>query len=382
MTTIIKIFDDKEYLNNVLPPLTLDIRHVVFLYHHKQNKRHLKSTVDVLKRYGEFKVDFIELKNDEKEISDLLEKHQEFVVDISANRYLTMLLFEKALRYKQPIIYYDSEENVIKDYRKHQIIAKDIFKLSITDLIELSGGEITMHMHAEPSADDLKTNSIIKKVMQEALNNYAGFITYIQKVNHLLGSGKENDLSYYLDQNKIERIVNDPQYRILAKYNLFKIEGRRLSFLNKTIRSLFQVSGSWLESYLYIILKESGHYDEVMMSVIIDFSQSNNNEYPITCEVDGIVLKDNHLLFISSKSNKVETDALNEIKTHQERFGNNLSHPIICTLEDLSDKNPSIFLKAQGLKIAVIEKQHFQNNQVIMLLDKIINNSYVYLNRL
>ena len=128
MTTIIKIFDDKEYLNNVLPPLTLDIRHVVFLYHHKQNKRHLKSTVDVLKRYGEFKVDFIELKNDEKEISDLLEKHQEFVVDISANRYLTMLLFEKALRYKQPIIYYDSEENVIKDYRKHQIIAKDIFK--------------------------------------------------------------------------------------------------------------------------------------------------------------------------------------------------------------------------------------------------------------
>ena len=239
-----------------------------------------------------------------------------------------------------------------------------------------------MHMHAEPSADDLKTNSIIKKVMQEVLDNYAGFITYIQKVNHLLGSGKENNLSYYLDQNKIERIVNDPQYRILAKYNLFKIEGRRLSFLNKTIRSLFQVSGSWLESYLYIILKESGHYDEVMMSVIIDFSQSNNNEYPITCEVDGIVLKDNHLLFISSKSNKVETDALNEIKTHQERFGNNLSHPIICTLEDLSDKNPSIFLKAQGLKIAVIEKQHFQNNQVIMLLDKIINNSYVYLNRL
>ena len=64
MTTIIKIFDDKEYLNNVLPPLTLDIRHVVFLYHHKQNKRHLKSTVDFLKRYGEFKVDFIELKND------------------------------------------------------------------------------------------------------------------------------------------------------------------------------------------------------------------------------------------------------------------------------------------------------------------------------
>ena len=381
MEALIKVFDEKEYLNNVLPPLTLKVKRIVYIYHHLIDKHLSNCTEEVLKKYADINVSFLRLENDEEDIAKIFAQYQNFVVDISTNRYLTMLLFEKALNYNQKIVYFDSYENVMKDYRSHTIIDEQIFKLEIEDLIKLSGGSMLKNMHKAPTDEPMLSNTI-KKVMNKVLANYPEFISYIQRVNHIASQAKSNGLLFYLHEDKIKRIIDDPMYKILREFKLFEIKGNCLCFKSEEIRDLFEVSGSWLESYLYLNLKESGHYDDVKMSVVIDFSDYRNSEYPITCEIDGVVLKNNHLAFISSKSNKVETDALNEIKTHQERFGNYLSHPIICTLEDLSNKKPSIFLKAQGLKIAVIEYQHFRDQKLVKIMDKILNNSYVYVNRL
>lgn len=380
MKAIIKAFDDKEYLNNVIVPLSIDVDTVVYIYHHKQDKNLLKNNDYVLKKYRSFNTFYHELKNDEEEIENILKQYQEIIVDISSNRYLTMLLFEKALRYGHKIVYYDGDENVIKDYRRHEIIIDKVFSLTIKDILRLSGGIIKHHMHDEPDANDEKTNNIIALVVNEHLDDYSSFIAYVQKVNHLIG--KNDNGSFYLSDKDIEKIKTDPMYGQTSKYQLFTVNNNKLSFLNKMVENLFRVSGTWLEAYLYLELKKSNKYDEVIMSAMIDFADGNNYDYPVTCEVDGMVLKNNHLCFISIKSNKVETDALNEIKTHQERFGNRLSRPVICTLDKLSEDNPSIYLKAQSLKIAVIENIHFKNNNIHKILNKIFNNTYTYLNRL
>ncbi len=380
MKAIIKVFDDKEYLNNVIVPLSIDVDTVVYIYHHKQDKNLLKNNDHVLKKYRSFNTFYHELKNDEEEIENILKQHQEIIVDISSNRYLTMLLFEKALRYGHKIVYYDGDENVIKDYRRHEIIIDKVFSLTIKDILRLSGGIIKHHMHDEPDTNDEKTDKIITSIVNEHLDDYSSFIAYVQKVNHLIR--KNENGSFYLSDKDIEKIKTDPMYGQTSKYHLFTINNNKLSFLNKMMENLFRVSGTWLEAYLYLELKKSNKYDEVIMSAMIDFADRNNDNYPVACEVDGMVLKNNHLCFISIKSNKVETDALNEIKTHQERFGNRLSRPVICTLDKLSEDNPSIYLKAQSLKIAVIENIHFKNKSIYKILNKIFDNTYTYLNRL
>lgn len=379
MLTLIKVFDEKEYLNNVIPPLSLKVSTIIFLYHHNQDRNQITNTEKVLKRYGDFKLHFYQLNDDEKEIEELIKNHSKFIVDISANRYLTMLLFEKALKYNRPIVYYDSYENVIKDYRKHKIIVKDVFSLKIEDLINLAGGELKHHMHEAPGEDDRNSEALIKDVVEASIDNYASFISYIQKVNHIYSKNKDSN---YISDEEVSKIKSDPLFHKYQSFNIFNFHDNKISFYSPKIKEMFKVSGSWLESYLYLIFKESKKFDEVMMSVVIDFSENDQSHYPIMCEVDGIVLRSNRLAFISSKSNKVETDALNEIKTHQERFGNQLSHPVICTVEELSDKNPSIYLKAQGLKIAVLERQHFKNQSLVKIMNKILNNTYIYVNKL
>ena len=217
MKAIIKAFDDKEYLNNVIVPLSIDVDTVVYIYHHKQDKNLLKNNDYVLKKYRSFNTFYHELKNDEEEIENILKQYQEIIVDISSNRYLTMLLFEKALRYGHKIVYYDGDENVIKDYRRHEIIIDKVFSLTIKDILRLSGGIIKHHMHDEPDANDEKTNNIIALVVNEHLDDYSSFIAYVQKVNHLIG--KNDNGSFYLSDKDIEKIKTDPMYSLLTIIN-------------------------------------------------------------------------------------------------------------------------------------------------------------------
>ena len=86
-----------------------------------------------------------------------------------------------------------------------------------------------------------------------------------------------------------------------------------------------------------------------MMSCVIDFS-GQSRRYPVICEIDCLVIRDNHVLFTSCKSNKVAADDLNEIKVHNVIFGNTLSSPVMCTLEDLDQKSPSVYSKAREQK--------------------------------
>ena len=89
-------------------------------------------------------------------------------------------------------------------------------------------------------------------------------------------------------------------------------------------------------------------------------------------------MKDNHLGLVSCKSNKVDTDAINEIKVHNTVFGNHLSKAVIFTAEDMNIKNPAIFKKAQELDVRVIAITAIKNHAVPLVMNKIFNDTYEY----
>lgn len=375
MKTLIKAFDEKNPYNNVVVPLSLAFDEVFFIYHNQPDQRRLQACKEVLKKQRKMKIHFRQLIDDDAEIDALLAKYPEMVIDLSTSRYLSIVMLEKVLAQANQIVYYDDEELVIKSYREHRELTRDIYKLNIKDLLYLHGGKLNENLHKPIIGKD--TIETVFRVVESCADEYSAFLSFVSRINNLLSHYKEQDGTYDLDAKLAKQIKSDEGYRRFASLGLFKIEGERLIFANKELRELFKVSGSFLENYIYHKLIGTHYFDEVLMSVVIDFS-GYERRYPIVCELDCIALKDNHLLFTSCKSNKVDSLDLCEIKVHNQMFGNNLSHPVVCTIDDLDVKSPAIYAKAKQLEVAVIDRTAFKQDRLAEYFAAIVDGTYRY----
>ena len=375
---LITVLDFKDTLNSVLLPLSLNVDEVYYIYHHDMSREFIDDVRDVVLRYKNIKVHFLCVQDDRKEIIEILHRHKDIIVDIGGEKYLSLILFDFAISRGNDIIYYDNEESVIKTYRKHEVLVKDVFKLSIDDVIQLGGGTITQQMHESVRPDDEETIRILNECIESSVHNYSRFTGFVQKVNSLIAKKSLYEgNSYILDEKEALILSSDENYRKYYEIGALELVSKRLMFKTRALAKMFTVSGSFLENYLKLKLKKSGYFDDVKMSCVIDFS-NGIRKYPITCEIDCLVIKDNHLLFISCKSNKVDTGDLNEIKVHNVMFGNDLSNPVMCTLDDLDIKNPSVYGKAKELGVAIVDKTDFMRDEVALRFKEIIEGTFNY----
>ncbi len=374
--TLIKVFDEYEYLYNVMIPLSLPFKHIVFLHRSNLNceMKVVKSAAELLMSKGRT-VTFLEIKEDRSDIEKLLNDSSQATIDIGgSHRYLSFYLFEKVIVQDRPIIYYDMIENVIKNYRTHSVLTKDLYRLSIKEMISLSGALYLENMHQTPNLDDEELITSIKGVVEDSIEDYQAFTRYIGTLSQVL---PPLDGPIILENKQIQKITQHPLYKRMIKHHIMKVEGNELKVYKPLYRHLLKNIGSWLESYLYIEMQKSGLFDDVKMSAVIDYLERGGN-CPISCEIDVVGIQNNRLILISCKSNKVETEALNEIKVHNLSFGNFLSRAAICTMDDLNIKNPIVFRKAKEYDIAVIDKTAFANKSVPTVLSKILEGTYEY----
>ena len=369
--TLLKTFEEENNFNNIIVPLTVDIDEVIFVYHHAVDRNKIRNCTSIINKYKSIKVLYKMV--DENEVEELV--NEDTIIDISAAKYLSIVLYEAALKNNLDIIYYDEHERVIKRYKDHKIIANNIFKLSIEDIIKAEGGTIVSSMH-EPVKNQEAIN-IIYDVVENTSNQYSTFISYVSRINNYVSDYEHSGTRYHLNNETIIKIVSDDQYKKYSSFKLFEIEDNDLVFANEEIRKIFMVSGSFLENYIYHKLIDSNIFDDVVMSASIEFNDEQW-KYPVMCEIDCLVLKDNNLLFTSVKSNKVDASDLNEIKVHNIVFGNNQSKPVICINNDLSSKRPSVYAKAEELGVYVIDEDSFVNKDISRKFLSIVDGSYQY----
>ena len=374
MSKLLTVYDDKEPLNNVVSELTLDVDEVFYVYHHKVSINNFINIDKVIKKYKDITTHYIQLQDDEAEISKIMNENPGIIIDVGGAKYLSLFLFEIAREKDNDLVYYDDEENVIKNYRDHVVVEDKVFKLAIEDVLRLRGGEIKDQMHQ--SISDPVSREIIVSLVENNMDNYAAVIRYLTKINSLLNDDDyQGNNTFYLDEEKRRNILTDVSYRKIA--GLFKVQEDMLVFKNSRLRNLIGVSGAFLENYIYIKLSESGYFDDVKMSVVIDFADEKYS-HPVRCEVDCLVIKDNHLLFVSCKSTKVDTTALNEIYVHNSKFGNCLSKAAICVCEELDRKYPSFYAKGQELGIYLIDRSSFRENTIAETFKSIFDGTYEY----
>ncbi len=376
MSKLLTVYDDVDPLNNVVSALTMKVDEIFFVYHHDIPKKAVASIREVIGKYDpETKINFIKLIDDEYQLKQILEENRDLLIDIGGAKYLSLFLFEMVAGKDNKLLYYDDDEGCIKDYRSHTIITKKVFKLQIEDVLNLGGGKILSYMHK--SVTDRETKNAVVSLVERNMENYASFTRYITKVNSIVNSCRYLGANtYQLDEHDRNNIMTDMVYKNSPE--LFTIDERnRLKFRNKKIREMVEVSGAFLENYLYIKLTESGLFDDVKMSTVIDFSDERYS-YPVRCEIDCLIIKDNKLLFVSCKSNKADTEALNEIYVHNHHFGNVLSLPVLCVCEEMDRKYPSTYAKGEELGVYLVDRSSFLDHEICEVFESILNDTYVY----
>ncbi len=107
-------------------------------------------------------------------------------------------------------------------------------------------------------------------------------------------------------------------------------EGVSFRFRDGQIRSWLRDVGSVLETYVYKACLDAGIFDDVRLSVIVDW-EGENRSGSVSNELDVMCCRGVVPLFISCKTCEVKTEALNELAVLRDRFGGRTARAVVVT---------------------------------------------------
>ena len=118
--------------------------------------------------------------------------------------------------------------------------------------------------------------------------------------------------------------------------------------------------GSVLELYIYKACLDTGLFDDVITSAVVDWEGTSGRD-AVTNELDVMCTRGIIPVFISCKTAAVRTEALNELAILRDRFGGNIAKAAIVTAEK---GRTALRNRASELGIDVIDINDLANGRV------------------
>ncbi len=130
-------------------------------------------------------------------------------------------------------------------------------------------------------------------------------------------------------------------------------EGERVgfTFADPQIRIWMRDVGSVLELYVYKTCLESGVFDDVMTSAVVDW-EGEEGRVGVTNEIDVVATRGVIPVFISCKTSEVKTEALNELSILRDRFGGEMARAVLVTTRNTAGITRR---RAMELKIDILD---------------------------
>ncbi len=150
------------------------------------------------------------------------------------------------------------------------------------------------------------------------------------------------------------------EIRMISDLKMIPGESVSFSFRDSQIRSWLRDVGSVLELYVYKACLDSGLFDDVRTSAVVDWNGDEkhnavSNELDVMC-TQGIIP-----VFISCKTCMIRTEALNELAILRDRFGGKMAHAAVVTAEPAG---ASARNRAAELNIRVIDLNDLQEGRL------------------
>ena len=373
MNTCIEILD-YEQTENIISPLVFDFERIVYLYdehHDYKNKR--RTLIDLLNKKGITNIEFIEVKDHESDCFDrLVEKYPDAMFNLSnGSRTLLVQMARFCERTNQKCYTLNFQRKFFQNISGCDEL-KNKFKvphIKIEDVIGLSAGEIIKTSHALPDlSNELKQD--MKRIIQLMNRDSSSWTRLLAQFAKSIREDDESDTSVWLDvqsdAGQKKMLEGLSQIGVLQVFE----HGKRLRvvFKNRTLMNMLKDSGAWLEYQSYLECLNSGYFDDVRISTVVDWNKMSRNHNDPTCEIDLIVIKNCIPVFVSCKMNKCTALDLYEIKLLSQKLGGTLGKAaVISKAPSLKDNEP-LYLKAKELGICLIREKEIESSQIASTL--------------
>ena len=252
-------------------------------------------------------------------------------------------------------------------------------RYNVEDFFRMAGGSVREgRVDNELLSRYLSDFDPFFKVFLDHRRDWTRIVTYLQRV-----SPGGADGSYSLEVSgpytvKGERgsRIDAPELALRELERIGLIRNLRITseqvsfrFRDAQIRAWLRDAGSVLETYVYKACLDAEIFDDVRLSVIVDW-EGENKSNSVSNELDVMCCRGVVPLFISCKTCDVKTEALNELAVLRDRFGGEMARAAIVTAER---GNARMRSRAAELDIQVIELNDLAADKMQQRLKRCMN---------
>lgn len=391
--TIIELYDD-EQIFNVISSTVLKPARVVFIGEKKLSKQRMQRKIrDYFDaRAQDIAIEFMSINiYDYTETIAALEKtvkkHPDCVIDVTGGRDLVLLAVGMFCSGNDvPLLRYSRTTNSLMNIRNCPFAAELPFEQRITpeQFIILAGGAMAGHGHLNPL-------SLLPDTYDDIENAWVTFIThkkewhrqvlYLQAASKIPGNISAGGLrvtaplTIETPKSGSLRCNSDIMYHLnlLGLIKHTGIKGNQLSFeyKNEDIKRCMTDAGGWLEIYIYKTAKESGIFDSVELSMVVDWNGKQREQFDPLNEIDVILVKGITPILVSCKAGSFDARDINELRALATRFCGKNATAVFVTTDMMMANSPCLYKRAMEFGIEVIEYSDLVDGSLIEMLDYI-----------
>ena len=156
----------------------------------------------------------------------------------------------------------------------------------------------------------------------------------------------------------------------LRELEIDPASGVAFRFRDQQLRTWLRDVGSVLELWVYKACRDSGLFDDVRLSAVVDWEQSGKNA-AVSNELDVMCTRGVTPVFISCKTGEVKTEALNELAILRDRFGGGIARAAIVTAERGGTPMRN---RAAELNIRVIDLEDLSQTRLARQIRKLMKD--------
>ena len=244
-----------------------------------------------------------------------------------------------------PVVTYSRRRNRFYDIRNAPFAANlycDV-TFSVEDCFLMAGGSMrTGRVDNHILSRYLDIINPFFRIYLKHRREWTNCVTYIQRISPSNPDGPVSlavSGSYTVKGERASRISAPEalleeleQLGFLQELVIRPEESVSFRFRDAQIRSWLRDVGSVLELYVYKACLDTGLFDDVITSAVVDWEGSGRQD-AVTNELDVMCTRGITPVFISCKTCDVKTEALNELAILRDRFGGKIARAAIVTAE-------------------------------------------------
>lgn len=377
MTTLIRLYH-KQAITSVMSALAYHYDRIVTLSFIPMDEIRLDVLAHHQSIFNEYHYypEMISVDLTKHEIDNVLNSFKDADVDITSNdQHDSMRLLCHCMTYNN-VFYYSNRDNCF-----YAIVGNvnhlKVENLHIRHSIESMGASVKKNsLHYSPKDfHSEESRCIIKQIYRIfAPSIDSGSYGLIEAFPYVLSKSNQRVLNF----SKAITPIDKKALKIFNELENLGVctvcnESKLIIAMNPDYTHIFKVMGQILEMYCYIVCLESKLFDDVKMSVTIDYNgHFKQGYYDATSEIDLIAIKDNQPIYLSCKLNKIHQEDIYEIYTNATHFGGPSSHSMVAINRDTNKITEYLLNKASELHVHIIEKEKL--NQLDTLLAYTLKN--------